>query len=41
MTLKFFFYSDGFLKEGFFQSQTFTFGVCGPHQMSPGQVRDP
>ena len=24
--------------EGFFQSQTFTFGICGPHKLNPKEV---
>ena len=24
--------------EGFFQSQTYTFGICGPHKISPEKV---
>ena len=26
--------------EGFFQSQTFTFGICGPHKLNPKEVND-
>ena len=26
--------------EGFFQSQTFTFGICGPHKLNPKEVSD-
>ena len=26
--------------EGFFQSQTFTFGICGPHKINPKEVSD-
>ena len=25
--------------EGFFQSQTFTFGICGPHHLPPKKVK--
>ena len=37
LILLWFFISGGM--EGFFQSQTYTFGICGPHLMEPGKVR--
>lgn len=37
LVLIWFFISGGL--EGFFQSQTYTFGICGPHLMEPGKVR--
>jgi hypothetical protein len=37
LVLIWFFISGGM--EGFFQSQTYTFGICGPHRMEPGKVR--
>jgi hypothetical protein len=37
LVLVWFFISGGM--EGFFQSQTYTFGICGPHLMEPGKVR--
>ena len=39
LVLLWFFISGGM--EGFFQSQTYTFGICGPHLMDPGRVRYP
>jgi len=36
--LSFFYFSFSCGLEGFFQSQTFTFGICGPHQMIPGKA---
>jgi hypothetical protein len=39
--LSFFYFSFSCGLEGFFQSQTFTFGICGPHQMAPGKVGPP
>ena len=36
--LAFLYFSFSCGLEGFFQSQTFTFGICGPHAMTPGTV---
>jgi len=36
--LAFLYFSCSCGLEGFFQSQTFTFGICGPHQMEPGKA---
>jgi len=38
LLLAFFYFSFSCGLEGFFQSQTFTFGICGPHQMVPGKA---
>ena len=39
LLLAFFYFTFSCGLEGFFQSQTFTFGICGPHKMVPGKVR--
>jgi len=36
--LSFLYFSFSCGLEGFFQSQTFTFGICGPHQLVPGKA---
>ena len=36
--LTFFYFACSTGLEGFFQSQIFTFGMCGPHQMLPKTV---
>eukprot|EP00092_Neocalanus_flemingeri_P035684 GFUD01038850.1.p1 GENE.GFUD01038850.1~~GFUD01038850.1.p1 ORF type:complete len:455 (-),score=72.17 GFUD01038850.1:48-1412(-) len=36
--LAFFYFAFSCGLEGFFQSQTFTFGICGPHKMEPGKA---
>ena len=33
--LAFFYFAFSCGMEGFFQSQTFTFGICGPHRLLP------
>ena len=37
--LAFFFFASSTGMEGFFQSQIFTFGICGPHRLVPKTVR--
>ena len=37
--LAFFYFTFSCGMESFFQSQTFTFGICGPHQLKPKEVR--
>ena len=37
--LAFFFFASCTGMEGFFQSQIFTFGICGPHRLVPKTVR--
>jgi hypothetical protein len=39
LLLAFFYFAFSCGLEGFFQSQTFTFGICGPHKMEPEMVR--
>ena len=34
----FFYFAFSCGMEGFFQSQTFTFGICGPHKLNPKKV---
>ena len=36
--LAFFYFACSTGLEGFFQSQIFTFGICGPHQLPPKTV---
>ena len=36
--LAFFYFAFSCGIEGFFQSQTFTFGICGPHRLNPRKV---
>jgi len=36
--LSFFYFAFSCGMEGFFQSQTFTFGICGPHLLSPKEA---
>ena len=36
--LAFFYFTFSCGMESFFQSQTFTFGICGPHQLKPKEV---
>ena len=36
--LAFFYFAFSCGIEGFFQSQTFTFGICGPHKLNPKKV---
>jgi len=38
LILSFFYFAFSCGLEGFFQSQTFTFGICGPHKMAPGKA---
>jgi len=38
LLLAFFYFAFSCGLEGFFQSQTFTFGICGPHKMEPGKA---
>merc|ERR1712029_1162148 len=35
LVLAFFYFAFSCGIEGFFQSQTFTFGICGPHRLDP------
>ena len=37
--LAFFYFAFSCGIEGFFQSQTFTFGICGPHRLNPKKVQ--
>ena len=37
--LAFFYFTFSCGMESFFQSQTFTFGICGPHQLEPKEVK--
>ena len=39
LVLAFFYFAFTCGIEGFFQSQTFTFGICGPHRLEPEKVK--